>query len=398
MDAPLGALGGAAGGMADAVSGIIEQRLRQAQVANQVQENQARTAQAQAQLAETTRAHMADEAARTANTQAINQWHQDTAAEAARKDREAAANQAGTQFDKFAEQAAPGGFYTADNPNVQYAQRTGRTDVFTPQAATPDQPMVGPLEPGQADRPTVPGTGKPAGFLKTATAKQQQDAATNQRLIDAANTSADTRNWLAAIAQQKADAGPPESFTAPVAELDTQGKPTGRYFSVDRRTNQWTQPGGAGPTATKTAPGQAELNTRAADQTEATRTLNLLDKSIDDASSMIGPGEGRVSNIEQMIGNQDPKIQRLGVFMKAAKMKIDGLMGSRRAAASPYLMKQWDNLLANNITPEGLKSAVEAMREVVGGAGVSGPGAGGGGKPRTVYDEQGNIIPNKPNP
>jgi hypothetical protein len=383
MDTPLGALSGGAGGMADAVAGIIEQRMRQSQLANQVTESQARQA-------EMTRHNMADEANAAANTQAINQWRMGTAAETASRDKQAAADRASGQFDKFAEQAAPGGFYTADNPNVQYAQEHGRTDVFSPQAATPDQPMVGPLEPGQADRPTVPGTGKPMGFLKTATAKQQQDAATNQRLIDAASTSADTRNWLAAIAQQKADQGPASgqpNYT-PEPEIDpATGKQTGNYFGYNHKTNTFEKVGGVVPQSTKAAPGQAQLNVKTEDQNETTRTLNLLDRSIDDASSLIGPGEGRVSNIEQMIGNADPKIQRLGVFMKAAKMRIDGLMGSRRAAASPYLMKQWDNLLANNVTPEGLKSAVEAMREVVGGPG----GAQGAAAPAATPDEWEDI-------
>jgi hypothetical protein len=124
-------------------------------------------------------------------------------AEARQAHQDTVANQQATQFDKFAEQATPGGFYTADNPNVQYAQRTGRTDVFTPRAATPDQPMVGPLEPGQDTRPTVPGTGAPGGFLKTATQKQQETAATqaeraarDQQLASAAAENMDLRRQL----------------------------------------------------------------------------------------------------------------------------------------------------------------------------------------------------------
>jgi hypothetical protein len=64
MDTPLGSLGGAAGGMADAVSGLIEQRLRQTKVAGDI-------AQAQAQLQETIRAHQADELNRQQQTQNV---------------------------------------------------------------------------------------------------------------------------------------------------------------------------------------------------------------------------------------------------------------------------------------------------------------------------------------
>jgi hypothetical protein len=65
--APLGALSGAAGGMADAVAGIIEQRLRQTQVANQIETTKALQA-------ETQRQHMADEADRQQREQDLQQY------------------------------------------------------------------------------------------------------------------------------------------------------------------------------------------------------------------------------------------------------------------------------------------------------------------------------------
>ena len=105
----------------------------------------------------------------------------------------------------------------------------------------------------------------------------------------------------------------------------------------------------------------------------ALNTLDQLDQAIDAAADKLGPGRGRFSNFEQMIGSADPTIQALGVKMKAAKMQVDhAVTGSVRAGASPMLIKQWDNILANNITPEGLHAGVKAMREILTGGAASG--------------------------
>lgn len=157
-------------------------------------------------------------------------------------------------------------------------------------------------------------------------------------------------------------------------ELDPKtGAPTGRFFGYDTKTNSFHIVAGVTPAATKAAPGAAQTATETRTKSEALDTLAQLDQAIENAKSMIGPGEGRISNLEQMAGNADPRIQALGVKMKAAKMRVDhAITGSVRAGASPVLLQQWDNILANKITPEGLKGGVQAMREIIGG------GSGGG--------------------
>lgn len=158
-------------------------------------------------------------------------------------------------------------------------------------------------------------------------------------------------------------------------ELDATGKQTGRFLGYNTKTNAWEPVKGAGPALTKAAPGAAAAATEAKTKTETLDTLKQLDAAIEAAKSKIGPGSGRVSNVEQMIGSADPTVQALGVKMKAAKMQFDhAITGSVRAGASPLLIKQWDNILGNQVTPEGLKAGVQAMRELLGGGTASASG------------------------
>jgi hypothetical protein len=176
--------------------------------------------------------------------------------------------------------------------------------------------------------------------------------------------------------QPEGDKAPANSYQLQ-PELDATGKQTWRFFSFNTKTNKWEIPSGQGPTATKAAPGAAAAATEAKTKTETLDTLKQLDAAIEDAKDKIGPGSGRVSNIEQMIGSADPKVQALGVKMKAAKMQFDhAITGSVRAGASPLLIQQWDNILANKVTPEGLKAGVQAMRELLGGGIAPKPGSG----------------------
>lgn len=160
---------------------------------------------------------------------------------------------------------------------------------------------------------------------------------------------------------------PPNSYSLQ-PELDATGKQTGRFLGYNTKTNTWEPVKGQGPASTKAAPGAAAAATEAKTKTETLATLAQLDQAIEAAKDKIGPGSGRVSNVEQMIGNADPQIQALGVKMKAAKMQFDhAITGSVRAGASPLLIQQWDNILANKVTPDGLKAGVQAMRELISG-------------------------------
>lgn len=110
------------------------------------------------------------------------------------------------------------------------------------------------------------------------------------------------------------------------------------------------------------------------DKKSALDTLSQLDQAIENAKDLVGPGEGRFTSLEQMAGSADPRAQALGAKMLLAKMKIDAALGGLRAAASPQILARWDNLLANKVTPEGLKAAVQAIREIIGGSDAPAPG------------------------
>lgn len=84
---PLGALSGAAGGMADAVAGIIEQRMRQAQLANQIEDSKAR-------IAETARANQADETYRNQQLEQTGAYQTGQLINAAANSRRVAATEA----------------------------------------------------------------------------------------------------------------------------------------------------------------------------------------------------------------------------------------------------------------------------------------------------------------
>jgi hypothetical protein len=105
--------------------------------------------------------------------------------------------------------------------------------------------------------------------------------------------------------------------------------------------------------------------TKAADRQHAIASLDQLDKAIEAAKDLIGPGAGRISSIEQTIGNPDPKIATLGTKLLLAKMQVDAGIGGARAAASPQLLARWDNLLTQKLTPEALHASVQAMRDIL---------------------------------
>lgn len=165
---------------------------------------------------------------------------------------------------------------------------------------------------------------------------------------------------------------PANNYTPPVPEVDpTTGKQTGRFVGYNTKTNAWEPITGQGPGATKADPGVAAAATKDVARKDAIDTLGQLDQAIELAKDKIGPGAGRVSSLEQIIGNADPTVQALGTKLLLAKMKVDAGIGGARAAASPALLARWDNLLAQKVTPEGLHSAVQAMREVLGGMNTS---------------------------
>lgn len=177
---------------------------------------------------------------------------------------------------------------------------------------------------------------------------------------------------------------PPQSHFSPLPQFDDAGKPL-PPMAFDLNTGTARAIPGVG--SSKAAPGAAQAAQYEASKKDALGSLDQLDQAIEAAKDLIGPGAGRVSSVQQMVGNADPRVQALGTKMLLAKMQVDhAATGTVRAGASPQLLSRWDNLLAQKVTPEGLKAAVQAMREILGGMGTS-----GGGK-RVVYDMNGDPV------
>lgn len=281
-------------------------------------------------------------------------------------------------------------------------ERFAPTPIRPPAAGSDAEnaPPASIAAPGQDNPPPIPGTvanspmpGR-VSFTRIPTAQELQHQKDNEIKAGDQEWRNSISQQVADTRQQVADRGPKEPTNSYQLqpEIDpATGKQTGRYLGYNTKTNSWAPVQGAGPASTKAAPGAADQAKTAQTTKEALDTLGQLDQSIDAAKDLIGPGHGRVSNIEQMIGDADPKIQALGVKMKAAKMRVDhAITGSVRAGASPVLLAQWDNIFANKVTPEGLKSGVQALREIL--KGDSTTSAPSGAK-RTRYDLNGNVVP-----
>ena len=164
---------------------------------------------------------------------------------------------------------------------------------------------------------------------------------------------------------------PPVAHYTDQAEVDKDGKPTGRMFRIDSLTGAVSlAPSDVGPVVTKAPPGASTIAPKAQAKADAVTTLGHLDTDIDDANAkgLIGPAAGRISDLELAVGNADPIISRLATRMTLAKMQLDAGLGGTRAAASPLLLARWDHLLAAKATAENLHEVVKVMRDIVGGA------------------------------
>lgn len=294
----------------------------------------------------------------------------DALAETKRQHDLTAANQQMTQDLSLAELTPPGSI-NATNPVYGQLKRIGAIDESKARPAVD----VGPLLPGD--------TGAARDAVKLATAKQQDTAADNARAEAALKQTGELQDWKNSISQQLADA---KSAQAPTSsyqlqpEIDpTTGQQTGRFLGYNTKANRWEPVQGQGPGATKAAPGASQAAQHEASRKEALGSLDQLDQAIESAKDLIGPGAGRISHIEQLVGNPDPRVSALGTKLLLTKMQVDhAATGTVRAGASPQLLARWDNLMSQNLTPENLKAAVQAMREIIGGSGGGATSGGGG--------------------
>jgi hypothetical protein len=299
-------------------------------------------------------------------------------AEMTQRGQESAADRLFVQGRVINEAIPPGDLRPPTDPTVAMTQRAGGR--WDPQMTLPSTQMQGDITGGDAT--TTQQAPTPTGLMiHGATQAQQEKALADQRAAteeqrrqaaDANNL--DIKNWLASIAQGKADQGPkdptPHYTFMPSYE---NGVPTGLQIGNTLTGEVTTAPGAAPNRPPPVAPGAGAAATETRNKTTALGTLDQLDAQIEKAKDLIGPTAGRYSSIQQMVGDPNPEIQRLGTFMLGAKLRVDSALGATgRSAASPALLKLWDRLLGNNLDYDAMKGSVQAMRELVGG-----PGGGG---------------------
>lgn len=285
-------------------------------------------------------------------------------------DAEAKQQHAYTEANTLADQIPPGQFMGPLDPAVGRLQTGGRGSLLSDAPARPamGQGFTGPM-PGDAAGPETPQqaqVGRGQGFIKTASQKQidtntdnARQAAASTALADreAASTKETNRHNLAMEGKQTPGA------TVVVQTVDDAGNPVTRI--VPKTANTEFQ-----------RPASNQERQASASKHEALSSLDQLDQALEAAKDLIGPGAGRISSIQQMVGNPDPKIAALGTKMLLAKMQVDhAATGTVRAGASPQILARWDNILGNNQEYGSLKASVQAMREILGGQ--AGPAGGG---------------------
>jgi hypothetical protein len=240
--------------------------------------------------------------------------------------------------------------------------------------------FVGPMPNGET--PQQAQVGRPKGYLKGRSAKQIDTETDNQR--QAAKDAQAAADKAAEIKRQEARDKETADYhrgllNKPTAggqghyslqpEIDPKtGAQTGRFLGFNSKTNKFEVVEGVTPTATKAAPGIAKTAEEEKTTKDALGSLDQLDAAIDASAHLIGPGAGRVSNFEQIVGNPDPKLSALGTKLLLAKMRVDhAATGTVRAGASPQILARWDKLTSQNLDAPNLKATVQAMREILGG-------------------------------
>lgn len=204
---------------------------------------------------------------------------------------------------------------------------------------------------------------------------QQQDREAGLNLRESAMKALQgNQEWRNSIQQQLADQkaanqGPKDHFSF-LPTYDDTGKPTG-VAAGNTSTGRLAQVQG-GPIV-RAAPGAAAANATADKKKTGIQAVTRLDSDIDQADQMglIGPASGRLYQAFAKVGTTgDPKLDdmigRLKGDILLAKMHVDAGIGGMRAASSPLLLKNWEDI-AMSSSKALLKGYTGAMRADMGG-------------------------------
>jgi hypothetical protein len=385
---PLGALSGAAGGMADAVGAIIEQRLNQARVANQA-------AQAQATLAEAQRRSQADEAFKQEQLKQQSLDRQANTAENVRYHNQLNADRVSKEGQALNESMPPGTDFSAASPMAPYLTAVPKMlQAPAPPSALAADPTQGPANlPGTIANAPSPVIGRL--LTKTPTFKQAdttdkaerawtgvtnaaENAAANQELRGRAITA----QIEAATARQQAAAATAGNKLIPVKTVDENGRSVTRYLTPDDVRGQ-----------TFKAPPSAVTANRLDSAEAVTQTGNDLVAKLKDPAfaAKVGPEMGRYNTLKDFIGNPPPEFTQLAGEIESYALANMGVHGMRSVQGSEKI----NELLNKRHTPESMIAAIQGLQTfsnhfmenqgrpvpgavpASGGRGV-GPGAGSG--------------------
>jgi hypothetical protein len=161
------------------------------------------------------------------------------------------------------------------------------------------------------------------------------------------------------LAKAKPETPPTNSFQLQ-PEIDPKtGQQTGRFFSFNTKTNQWSQPSGSGPEATKAGPQNATLANRLSSATAVIQTGNDMIKALKgDLGARLGPVLSRYATFEDFIGNPPPEFSKLVGQIESYALANIGVHGMRSNNGAEAIKQ---TLGVGRHTPESIIATIEGL-------------------------------------
>lgn len=312
--------------------------------------------------AETNRHNLATEAqsSRALDVTDAERRSRDAALEAVRQDQNQA--RAVTEGRTLGDTIPPKTFLSPDDPAVNMMGRGGVLSLLQKQDERP-QVDEGPLLPGDT------GASRLAGFIKLPSSSQAKEAA-----AETEKEAADKRAQATLDERIRHDKG---IENKPTHEPNPQPQflkgPDGKDHAIQfigGKAVEVPLPEGF------SKPSSQERST-AASKVTGLAAVSRLDTDIDEADKMglIGPASGRIYDQFAKLGTtgdpaKDAMIGRIKGDILLTKMHVDAGIGGARAAASPLLIKNWEDIAMKG-SKDLLHGYTSAMRGDMGNSGAT---------------------------
>lgn len=322
-----------AGGAVQGLQELLKQRFLQAQ-----QNQQAN--QFQQTLAEQNRKNVADEGLRQQAIQEQAAWRQMQADELKRNHEDVANIRRGAEADALGNAIPPNTFIPQNDPAVGILQTGGRGSLLT---AQPERPAVdvGPLLPGDT------GAARPAGYLKTSSQKQIEQAAADKDKQDALGRAAAHETEIERH-DRAMENKPQSAATVTIQTVDENGNPVTKVLPKSEAVGQTFA---KGPNAT--------VANRLASAKAVVQTGNDVIQKLKDPqfAQMVGPALGRYNTVRDFLGNPPPEFAGLAGQIESYALASMGVHGMRSAQGAEAIKK----ILDARHTPESLAAAIQGL-------------------------------------